>query len=66
MSEDKTTNSNNQAIIEILQNIIRVINTDDPARRKQVIQNSVIAIVGTGGLMALKYFMDKREKEGKI
>ena len=52
--------SKNDEVIKVLKNITRAISKDDPAKRKQVIKNRIIAILGTGGLMALEYYIDKR------
>lgn len=54
---------NNENLVEILKQIIRVFETDESDKRKEVAKSALLTLLGIGALKAVDYVIESNSKK---
>jgi hypothetical protein len=52
-------------VVDILQSLTRIVKNDDKSKRKEVIINSGLTLLGIGALMAIDHMVKSTDKDSK-
>lgn len=62
MSINKNDNSQNQVVLDILQQFIKIVKADDVEKRREVAKNAALTLLGIGVLAGINYLTKPKDK----